>query len=75
MVIADTSSAIGASLTALTVTVNVCELVNSPSDTVAVKSSEPLKFSVAVKLTLAPSTVAVISVSYTHLTLPTICSV
>ena len=53
--------AVGASLTGATVTVNACELENSPSVTVAVKFSEPLKFSVAVKLTLEPSTVAVIS--------------
>ena len=52
--------AVGASLTALTVTVNVCELVNSPSVTVAVKLSEPLKLAVAVKLTAVPSSVAVI---------------
>ena len=60
-VVADIASSTGASLTALTVTVNACELENSPSVTVAVKFSEPLKFSVAVKLTLEPSTVAVIS--------------
>ena len=53
--------AVGASLTGATVTVNACELENSPSVTVAVKFSEPLKLAVAVKLTLEPSTVAVIS--------------
>ena len=54
--------AVGASLTGATVTVNDCELDNSPSVTVAVKSSEPLKFADAVNVTVNPLTVAVISV-------------
>ena len=53
--------AVGASFTAFTVTVKACELENSPSVTVAVNDSLPLKLAVAEKLTVAPSTVAVIS--------------
>ena len=53
--------AVGASLTALTVTVNDCDALYSPSVTVAVNDSLPLKLAGAAKLTVAPSTVAVIS--------------
>jgi len=57
-----TAARVGASFTGVTVTVNVCVPVKLPSVTVAVKSSEPLKFSVAVNVTVNPFTVAVISV-------------
>ena len=54
--------AVGASFTGATVTVNACELEYSPSVTVAVNDSLPLKSAGALKLTVVPSTVAVISV-------------
>ena len=38
-----TAASVGASLTGVTVTVNVCDDVNSPSVTVAVNVSLPLK--------------------------------
>jgi hypothetical protein len=50
------------SFTAVTVTVNVCEFVYSPSLTDAVKDSLPLKSCAAVKLRVLPLSVAVISV-------------
>ena len=40
---ASTAASNGASLTGVTVTVNICELENSPSVTVAVNDSLPLK--------------------------------
>ena len=55
-------AAIGASLTATIVTVSTCESVKSPSVTLTVKFSVPLKSVGAVKLKSVPSKVATISV-------------
>ena len=54
--------ATGASLTAFTVTVILCESDSSPSLTVKVNVSLPLKLSEALKETSVPLNVAVISV-------------
>ena len=54
------SSATGASLTAFTVTVKLCDVDKSPSLTTTIKDSLPLKFSDALNVTLLPSKTAII---------------